>query len=121
MDKIRLKNMVFYGYHGVLEEEKSLGQRFEVDLEVRLSLKEAGERDELDLTVDYRTLYKIAKEVMEGKKYNLLEKAAEEIARLVSLACSEEEIIVTIRKPNVPLGGVLDYAEVEIVRGKDHA
>ena len=33
---IRLKNIVVYGFHGVHPEEKSLGQRFEIDLEYRL-------------------------------------------------------------------------------------
>ena len=28
MDKIILSNLGFYGYHGVLEEEKKLGQKF---------------------------------------------------------------------------------------------
>ena len=28
--KIRLNEMVFYGYHGVFDEERKLGQRFVV-------------------------------------------------------------------------------------------
>ena len=34
MGVIRLKNMLFYGYHGVNESEKELGGKFEVDLEL---------------------------------------------------------------------------------------
>ena len=38
-DRLVLKNMVFYGYHGAFAAEKELGQRFEVDLEMQLDLK----------------------------------------------------------------------------------
>jgi len=43
MDVIRLKNMVFYGYHGISESEKSLGGKFEVDLDLYCLLKKSGE------------------------------------------------------------------------------
>ncbi len=33
---IRLRNIVVYGFHGVHQEEKTLGQRFEIDLEYML-------------------------------------------------------------------------------------
>ncbi|MGB9805063.1 dihydroneopterin aldolase, partial [Desulfofundulus sp.] len=33
MDRVILKGMEFYGYHGVLPEERRMGQRFIVDVE----------------------------------------------------------------------------------------
>ena len=39
MDKMVLKNMVFYGYHGVAEPEMILGGKFEVDVELFLDRK----------------------------------------------------------------------------------
>ena len=36
IDRIELEGLAFYGYHGVRPEEKSLGQRFEVDLKLEL-------------------------------------------------------------------------------------
>ena len=33
MDKIKIKNLQLYGYHGVSKEEQSLGQNFEIDVE----------------------------------------------------------------------------------------
>lgn len=119
MDKIILQNMTFYGYHGLLEGEKENGQRFEVDLEVGLDLSAIGARDRLESSVDYRKLFALVKNVMEREKYNLLEKAAEEIAQLVLSSFSVEQVIVRIRKPGVLLGGILDYAGVEIVRRKN--
>ncbi len=37
MDKITMKNMQFFGRHGVLPEEKTLGQKFFVDAELYLA------------------------------------------------------------------------------------
>ncbi len=34
-DRITLKSLVFYAYHGVFEAEKELGQKFEVDVDMR--------------------------------------------------------------------------------------
>ena len=53
MDIIRLKNMQFYGFHGVSESEKHLGGRFEVDLEMQLPLKKSCDSDNLNDTGDY--------------------------------------------------------------------
>jgi dihydroneopterin aldolase len=116
MDKIFLHRMVFYGYHGLLAEEKQVGQRFEVDLEVKLDLKPAGDTDNIELTVDYGQLFATVQRVMELERYNLLEKAAEEIARLVLNDYPVGEVMVRIRKPGVPIKGVLDYAGVQIER-----
>ena len=47
MDKIFMKRLSFYGYHGAYAEENRLGQRFYVDLEMKLDLKPAGTTDDL--------------------------------------------------------------------------
>ena len=57
MDVIRLKNMQFYGFHGVSDSEKHLGGRFEIDLEMNLSLEEAGTTDDLTKTINYEAIY----------------------------------------------------------------
>ena len=41
-DRIILEGMQFYGYHGRNDEERVLGQPFEVDLEAELDLTAAG-------------------------------------------------------------------------------
>ena len=57
-DKIILSGMVFYGFHGASKEEKDLGQRFNVDLEVTRDLQSAGIHDDLDISVNYSHLYR---------------------------------------------------------------
>ena len=97
MDKIVLKNMAFYGYHGNLESEQAQGQRFFVDVEV----------------------YELVESVMTGEKHNLLERLGALIAD--SLYQHYQGIVglsVTVRKPSVPIAGILDYVEVVTTRGQ---
>ena len=116
MDKIYFEQMQFYAYHGVLEEENRLGQKFEVDLEMFLDLKKAGESDDLDNTVNYAKVYDVVKEIVIETKMKLLEAIAENIARNLLSQFPLEEIVVRVRKLNPPIHGYLKSVSVEIRR-----
>lgn len=115
-DRLLLKNMVFYGYHGAFEAEKELGQRIEVDVELYLNLKQAGSTDDLELTVNYVEIYTIVKDVVEERGFNLMEALADTIAEEILSAYTLDEIVVRVRKPNPPSGGIMDCLEVEVRR-----
>jgi len=119
MDVIRLKNMVFYGYHGVSESEKSLGGKFEVDLNLYLDLKKAGQSDNLEDTLNYEKIYKTVYNCIKRNKYYLIEKLADRIAYSVLRKYKTEKVLVRVRKPHAPVKGVLDTVEVEMLRTKD--
>jgi dihydroneopterin aldolase len=116
-DRIILENMLFYGYHGVLPAETSLGQRFAVSLAVECPQQTAGKTGELSDTLDYARIYAKVKEIMEGGPCRLLETLAEKIAAQV-LALGAVRVRVTVKKLHPPLPGALDFAAVEITRGK---
>lgn len=119
-DKIALRGIRLFGKHGVLAEEKTLGQRFVVNISIGTDAKKAGESDRLEDTVNYANVFRIAKDIVQGPPRNLIEKVAEEIAATVlreeKLA---EDITVEVKKPHVALPGELDYAGVEIYRRRD--
>jgi 7,8-dihydroneopterin aldolase/epimerase/oxygenase len=119
MDKIYVTGMKFYGYHGVFKEEKTLGQRFNVDLIVELDTKKAGETDDLAYSVSYADLFKTCEEVVQGKPYDLVESVAEEIAKQI-LNTYEliQQCTVKVIKPDPPIPGHYDYVAVEIIRGR---
>jgi dihydroneopterin aldolase len=110
--------MVFYGLHGVDPAEKSLGQRFVVDVEIARDLRRPGQTDDVHDTINYADVYRFARNVLEGPSKNLLEALAEEIARRIAeYWAGIEEIRVRVRKPQAPIkGSVLRAAAVEIVR-----
>ena len=54
MDKIIIKNIKAYGYHGALTEENILGQNFYADVILHRSLQKAGLTDDLKNSISYR-------------------------------------------------------------------
>lgn len=116
MDKIRLKNINFYAHHGFYKAEREMGQKFEIDIEVSCDLSHSAENDELDKTIDYVRIYKIAQETFSTYKFKLLETVAERMASEILKLAGVEDITISVRKPHVPMNGFLDYAEVEIYR-----
>lgn len=119
-DRIVLAGMAFQARHGVNDREKTEAQRFEVDLELELDLRPGGRADDLALTADYRAVYDITRQVVERRTFELIEALAETIAGEV-LAANRmiSAVVVRVRKPQVSLGGPLDYAGVEIRRARE--
>jgi len=108
--------MQFYGYHGVHDSEKELGGKFEVDLELRTSLKKSIASDDLADTIDYQAVYEIVSNSLEKNKFYLLEALAGHIAKSLLTSFQVDSVLIKVRKPHAPVKGVLDTVEVEIER-----
>ncbi len=113
--KITMKNCAFFARHGVFEEEAFLGQRFFVDAVFDVEPDHALDEDRLEGTVDYGAVFSTIEKVVTGKRRFLIEALAEDVAKAV---CSKFPQIlkanITVRKPNAPVPGVLDYVEVTL-------
>ena len=119
MDRILLQGMQFYSYHGGSGEERTLGQPFQVDLEVEKDLAPAGKSDRLEDTVSYAHLFRVVRDVMAGETKELLEALAQEIAARSLESFPIDGIRVRITKTRPPIkGAVLSGAAVEIYRTK---
>lgn len=116
MDKIILKGMQFFGFHGVLAAEKELGQKFIVDIEMFLDLSLAGKSDDLEQTINYADIYALTKDIMEKASFNLIEGVVEKIAEGVLKKELVKKVRVKIEKPNAPVRGVFEHMAVEIER-----
>ncbi len=115
-----MKNLGFYGYHGVLGEENRLGQKFFFDVKLFLDLKKAGETDSVTDTVNYSEVYEIIKEIVENKRFQLIEALGEYIANSILQRYEKVlEIAIIIRKPEAPVPGIYDYFGVEIRRSRN--
>ncbi|MCE4957960.1 dihydroneopterin aldolase [Macrococcoides caseolyticum] len=118
MDKIFLKGMQFYAYHGVFEAENQIGQIFVVDVELDVDLKLAGETDDLEQTVNYGLVYEDIKSEM-AIQSNLLEHVAERIAKILFNHYNQIMALkVKITKMNPPIPGVYDGVGIEIYRSR---
>ncbi|WP_113928212.1 dihydroneopterin aldolase [Bacillus sp. P14.5] len=119
MDKIKVKDMEFYGYHGVFPEETKLGQRFRVSLSLEMDLSEAGRSDNIDDSVNYGEVYSLCKEVVEGEPYKLLEALAEKLAeRILGDFSKVKNCTIEVIKPDPPIPGHYRSVSVEITRGR---
>jgi 7,8-dihydroneopterin aldolase/epimerase/oxygenase len=117
-DQVFLRQMEFTGRHGVSEEERADEQVIEMDVEYDLDLRPAGTSDDLKDTVSYSDVFEICRAQVEEHSYHLLEALGEAVARDV-LASDEriERVVVTVRKPGVPIDGIVEHAGVRLERG----
>ncbi len=116
MGILTIKNLVFYGYHGVQDFEKELGGRFEVDIKIHYPFSRCSSEDTLYKAVDYQQVYGVVKELVTGRKYHLIETLADHMADSLADQFDVDEVTVILRKKKVPIDAVLDYVEVEVTR-----
>ncbi len=118
-DRIVLHAMRFAGRHGVFAEEKEHPQPFEVDVEMAVDLRAAGEADDLAATVDYGAVFEVARRVVETTSRDLVEAVAETIARDVLAGFpAVDDVVVRVRKMRPPIDGELAWAGVEVRRDR---
>ena len=114
MGQISLKGMEFFAFHGVYEEERVKGNKFEVDLSIDYPFEAQVSDDQLAHTIDYAELYELVKVVMD-KPANLLEHLAVSIANDIEGKFPEvKQITVTVSKFNPPINGRCEKAEVKV-------
>lgn len=116
---LKIKNAVFYAYHGVMTEEQNLGRKFEVDVELEYDFFLAAQTDKLEYAVNYEKVYNSLKEILTENKFYLIEKLSYIIAkRILDKFEKVDRVKVTIRKLHPPVGGLIDFIEstVELKR-----
>lgn len=119
-DRIIVKDLVVFAYHGVHPEEQRLGQRFEVDLACAMDLREAAKRDTEGATVSYSSLVEIVEEISGRRTFFLIEALADDIARtILSRYAQIDAVTVTVRKPSAPIPATLGYVAVEVTRDRN--
>ena len=118
MDKLYLENIEIFANHGVFQEEKNLGQKFIISLELKLDTREAAITGDLTKSVHYGELCHKVEEEFQKESYDLIETAAEKVAEFILFNYKlVKEVKVTLKKPWAPISRHLDYAAIEIIRG----
>jgi dihydroneopterin aldolase len=118
-DRIILKGLQDFARHGVLPEEKRLGQRFVVDVVAHLDLRPAGQSDDYAQTVCYDALTKTVTEALTEKRFYLIEAAAEAVAGAVLKTFPlVERVMVEVRKPSAAIDAVFKHVAVAVERAR---
>ena len=118
MDVIQLTGIRCYGYTGYLQEERFLGQWFEVDLRMTVDLTAAGQSDQIEDTLDYRSVITAVKEIISLSKFDLVEKLAETIIASVLSFDKVQQVELKLHKPGAPIPDFGGKITIELTRSK---
>lgn len=115
-DIIALRGLRIRGFHGVLPEERAMGQLFVVDVELSVDTRPAAAADDLSATVDYSTLAHLLAEVIGGEPVALIETLAQRLANVCLGDPQVNAVKVTVHKPDAPVGLPVSDVVVTIAR-----
>lgn len=114
MEKIIIKGLKLFAYHGVNPEEKVDGQNFILDITAELDVKKAQLSDNVDHTVSYAKIIKTVKAVFTEKSYNLIETAANKVGMAIMQEYPKlRSVTVLLKKPEAPINADFEYVAVE--------
>ncbi len=117
MEKIHIKGLEIYAYHGVFPEEKEKGQPFVLDITMELCALDACLTDELSSTVSYADVCDTAEEIMLSKKCDLIEHAAQRVCDgILEKYPRIQAVGIVLKKPEAPVKQKIAYAAVELRR-----
>ena len=122
MDRIVARDLVVFANHGVFPEEKTLGQKFLIDIDLGLDCQEAAIKEDLTKSVHYGDLAHGVKKVFTDKSHDLIESASEEVAQYILRTYPlVNEVRLRVKKPWAPVGLDLDTVYIEIKRKRHRA
>lgn len=114
MSRIAIEGMHFYAKHGVYAHEKEIGGTFSVDVYVDYDFSRAALSDDVNDTINYETIFRIAEEKMQLPA-NLIEKVCLQILKGVEQKFPQlTKIKVRVTKYSPPVGGRVDKVFVEL-------
>lgn len=98
-DRIIIKDLFLRTIIGINDDERSNRQDVLINLELETDTRAAGKSDRIEDAVNYKTITKQVIDLIEGSRYFLVEKMAEEIAQLCLADRRVNRVKVTIEKP----------------------
>lgn len=114
MDKIYIKGLEIFAYHGVNPEEKRDGQTFILDITLYADLGRARATDDLKDTVNYAAVRKTVQRAFTLESYDLIERAAQIVCEAILREHPRvEKVGLLLKKPEAPMNAKFDYVAVE--------
>ena len=113
-DRIIIRDLLVRTIIGINDWEREHPQDVVINIDLDFDTRKAAASDDVDDTLNYRTLTKRVLELAEGSSFLLVEKLAAEIARIALIEFAASKVQVRVEKP-----GALRFARsvgVEIVR-----
>ncbi|MBQ2974065.1 MAG: dihydroneopterin aldolase [Clostridia bacterium] len=119
MDKILVRGLKIFAYHGVNEEEKIDGQSFVFDIDAFVDISVPCKTDDVEETVSYAKIIKETTKIFTSQKDDLLERAAQRVADgLFESFDKIQSLRILLKKPEAPIKADFEYVGVEIYRNR---
>ena len=116
-DKIYIRDLAIRCIIGVNQDERTEKQDVIINVILFTDTRKAGQTDVLEDSVDYKRVKKTILSLVESSEFLLIEKLADEIAKVCLDDSKVQKVNVTVDKP-----GALRYTRsvaVEIIRTRE--
>ena len=104
MDKVLIKNLQVETIIGIFNWEREVRQVVSIDLAMEFDNKKAAKSDDIDDALDYKKIGKRVSSYVERSKFKLVERLAEQIAKLVLKEFPVASLKVSVTKPGALRG-----------------
>lgn len=115
LTSITITGLRTYGYHGLFEEERSLGQRFTFDVSAMLRDVRTHRSDDLNCSVRYDAVVEATVEIASSARFQTLETLGEAIAEsLLQRFAMIDSVTVAVAKSSPPIAHSVDRVGVQV-------
>ena len=114
MDKVFINNLQVETIIGIFSWEREVRQVVSVDLVMEFDNKQAAKSDDIEDALDYKKIGKRVSNYVERSKFKLVERLAEQIAKLVLKEFPVSNLTVSVTKPGALRGS--ESAGISITR-----
>ena len=104
MDKVFIKNLQVETIIGIFDWEREVRQVVSIDLEMEFDNKKAAKSDDIKDALDYKKIGKRVSGYVKKSKYKLVERLAEQIAKIVLNEFPVSSLILSVTKPGALRG-----------------
>ena len=104
MDKVLIKNLRVETIIGIFNWEREVRQVVSIDLEMEFDNKVAAKSDDIEDALDYKKIGKRVSSYVERSKFKLVERLAEQIAKLVLKEFPVYSLTISVTKPGALRG-----------------
>jgi len=118
-DTLSVHGIDAYGFHGVAPEERVLGQRFGVDLDLEIDLATSGRSDRLEDTLSYVDVVARVRTIVGAESCQLIEAVAERLAAGMLDFPMVRSVVVRLYKPHIPVASFSGTVSVSICRRRE--
>jgi dihydroneopterin aldolase len=117
---ISVRQLALFAHHGVFAEEKLLGQRFLLDIQLRVHAPEALIHDDIVRSVSYAHVIEETKNAFTETSYNMIETAADRLAtHLLQRFDKATSVSISVHKPSAPIAAQFETIAATVEKTRE--